>query len=278
VAIEIPRGAVVESLAERGIHVYAINPKQLDRFRDRHTIAGAKDDRRDAFVLADSLRTDRECFRRVQVADPIVIQIREVTRVDEDLRAEMNALANRLREQLHRFYPQMLSLCPSVDQPWFWHLVEMVPTPKVAIRLRARRIEDLLKAHRVRRLAAKDVLAVLRESPLQLAPGTVDASASHIAKLLPRLRLVYDQRNECEAQLEVLLGSLPGPPGKRDIDIIRSMPGIGVRVAGTLLAEASEALAERDYKALRAHGGVAPVTHQTGQRRTVSMRHACSVR
>jgi hypothetical protein len=61
IAIEIPRGAIVESLVERDFHVYAINPKQLDRFRDRHTVAGAKDDRRDAFVLADSVRTDREC-------------------------------------------------------------------------------------------------------------------------------------------------------------------------------------------------------------------------
>jgi len=44
VAIEIPRGAVVETLVERGFHVYAINPKQLDRFRDRHSVPGAKDD------------------------------------------------------------------------------------------------------------------------------------------------------------------------------------------------------------------------------------------
>ena len=58
VAIEVPRGAIVEGLMERGFHVFAINPKQLDRFRDRHSVAGAKDDRRDAFVLADSLRTD----------------------------------------------------------------------------------------------------------------------------------------------------------------------------------------------------------------------------
>jgi hypothetical protein len=55
IAIEIPRGAVVETLVERGFHVYAINPKQLDRFRDRYSVGGAKDDRRDAFVLADSL-------------------------------------------------------------------------------------------------------------------------------------------------------------------------------------------------------------------------------
>jgi Transposase len=70
VAIEVPRGAVVEMLVERGFHVFAINPKQLDRFRDRHTVAGAKDDRRDAFVLADSLCTDRPSFRQVQVEAP----------------------------------------------------------------------------------------------------------------------------------------------------------------------------------------------------------------
>jgi hypothetical protein len=67
VAIEVPRGAIVEGLVERGFHVFAINPKQLDRFRDRHSVAGAKDDRRDAFVLADSLRTDQPSFRRLRL-------------------------------------------------------------------------------------------------------------------------------------------------------------------------------------------------------------------
>jgi hypothetical protein len=48
VAIEIPRGPLVETLLERGIRVYTLNPKQVDRFRDRHSVAGAKDDRLDA--------------------------------------------------------------------------------------------------------------------------------------------------------------------------------------------------------------------------------------
>src|ERR1700730_385308 len=55
VAIEMTHGPVVEALLERGFCVYGINPKQLDRFRDRFTVAGAKDDRRDAHVLGDSL-------------------------------------------------------------------------------------------------------------------------------------------------------------------------------------------------------------------------------
>src|SRR5688572_24220378 len=73
VAIEVTRGPVVELLLERGFHVHSVNPKQLDRFRDRHTVAGAKDDLRDAYVLADSLRTDRQLFKVLKIDDPLVI-------------------------------------------------------------------------------------------------------------------------------------------------------------------------------------------------------------
>lgn len=65
VAIEVPRGPLVEAFLERKYAVFAINPKQLDRFRDRYSVAGAKDNKRDALVLADSLRTDQHCFRAV---------------------------------------------------------------------------------------------------------------------------------------------------------------------------------------------------------------------
>ena len=110
VAIEVPHGPVVEILLERRFQVDAVNPKQLDRFRDRFTVAGAKDDRRDAYVLADALRTDRHCFRRLTVEDPVVIELREWSRMAEDLQQERNRLANRVREQLWRYYPQALEL------------------------------------------------------------------------------------------------------------------------------------------------------------------------
>lgn len=85
VALEAPRGAVVERLLEQGFMVYAINPQQLDRFRDRHSPAGAKDDSRDALVLATSLRTDRQSFRRLHPEDPQTIELRDLSRLDESL-------------------------------------------------------------------------------------------------------------------------------------------------------------------------------------------------
>jgi len=84
VAIEVPHGPVVESLMERGFRVHAINPKQLDRFRDRFSPAGAKDDSRDAEVLGDALRTDPRCFRAVQPLNPVVVELREASRMAED--------------------------------------------------------------------------------------------------------------------------------------------------------------------------------------------------
>src|SRR5215510_4413854 len=83
VAIEVPRGALVAGLIERGFPVFAMNPKQLERFRDRHRVAGAKDDRRDALVLADSMRTDQPSFRRLQLDAPQLLVLRELSRAEE---------------------------------------------------------------------------------------------------------------------------------------------------------------------------------------------------
>src|SRR5215468_1877711 len=147
VAIEVPRGAIVEGLIERGFHVLAINPKQLDRFRDRHSVAGAKDDRRDAFVLADSIRTDLPSFRRLRLDEPQLIVLRELSRAEETLLEEFRRSANRLREQWHRFYPQMLQLCSAADEPWLWDLLQLAPTPAHAALLSKEQIQRVLKAH-----------------------------------------------------------------------------------------------------------------------------------
>jgi transposase len=276
----------VETLVEHGFHLYAINPKQLDRFRDRHSVAGAKDDRRDAFVLGDSLRTDRVRFRRIRLDDPLVIQLHELSRVDEDLGHEVNRLTNRLREQLHRFYVQALKLCPSADDPWLWTLLELAPSPAAGSRLQRKTIEQLLRQHRIRRLNAEHVRAILRAPALRVAPGVVEAATEHIALLLPRLRLVHTQRQRCGTRLDALLDKLMAVEGNddsqqrehRDVEILRSLPGVGRIVAATVLAEASGPLAERDYQALRAHAGIAPITKQSGKRRTVVMRYACNGR
>ena len=281
-AIEIPRGAIVETLLEHGFAVFSINPKQLDRFRDRYSPAGAKDDRRDAFVLADSLRTDMHCFHAVRLDEPAMIRLRELSRLEDEISQELNRATNRLREQLHRFFPQLLQLSESADEPWLWMLFEQAPFPAQAARLSEAKITRILEQHRIRRIRAPEVRAILKTKPLSLAPGTREAAAEHALMLLPRLRLLHRQRTDLARRISTLLEELTAPAEgqseHRDAAILLSLPGLGRKVAATMLSEASQAIAERDYHALRCYSGTAPITHQSGKKKIVIMRQGCNER
>jgi transposase len=286
VAIEMPHGPVVEMLLEHGFLVFAINPKQLDRFRDRFTVAGAKDDRRDAYVLGGSLRTDRAAFRQLAADNPVVIELREWSRMADELQQERTRLANRLRQQLWRYYPQAAKLTDDVADDWFLALWQKVPTPDRAAKASEKAIARVLGAYRIRRLDAATVLKTLREAPLFVAPGTTEAACAHIRSLAARLHLVNQQIKEAQHSLDRLCAELEvveeNPAGQSleqcDVTILRSWPGIGRINLATLLAEAAEPLRRRDYHALRALAGVAPVTRQSGKQRFVTRRLACNRR
>ena len=271
VAIETPRGPIVELLLEQGFLVHAINPKQLDRFRDRFTVAGAKDDDRDAYVLGASLRTDRHAFRLVSVDDALIIEMREWSRIHEELQRQRTRLANRMREQLWRYYPQAAKLSDDAAAGWFLDLWEQVSTPAKAARVSEKTVARILKNHRICRFDAAEALRVLRAQPLQVAPGATEAATAHIAVMVAQLRLINQQINDAERRLDELCAAIEASaPGQiceqRDVAILRSCPGLGRINIATLLGEACEALRQRDYHALRVMSGQAPVTRRSGKK------------
>jgi transposase len=286
-AIEVPHGPVVEALIERGFAVHAINPKQMDRFRDRFSMAGAKDDSRDAEVMASALRSDPRCFRRLAAADPIVVALREWSRIADDLGLERNRLANRLREQLWRYFPALLELEDDLSAEWLLEFLERAPTPAKASRLREATVANLLKRRRIRRLEVGAVLEALRRPPLQVASGTIEAASAHVASLIPRIRLLNRQIKDAGRRIEALTARLvasgetePGQTKQQqhDAEILASLPGVGRTILATLLAEAWDALQRRDYAALRSLTGVAPVTKRSGKSCIVVRRQAWHAR
>src|ERR1700736_2505872 len=211
VAIEVPHGPVVEMLLDHGFLVFAINPKQLDRFRDRFTVAGAKDDSRDAHVLGSAVRTDRQAFRRLVVDDPVMIELREWSRMADELQQERTRLANRVRQQLWRYYPQPIELTDDVADDWFLALWQQGPTPATAAKVSEKTITRILKDHRIRRLDAATVLQTLRKTPLFVAPGTTEAACAHIRSLAARLRLLNQQIKDAHRSLGGLCAKLEAP-------------------------------------------------------------------
>jgi transposase len=284
VAIEVPHGPVVDALLDRGFAVHAINPERLDRLRDRFSVAGAKDDRRDARVAAAGLRTDRHLFRRVAVSDPGVVELREWSRLAEELQQERVRLGNRIRQQLWRYYPQLLELSDDVAAEWVLELWSLAPTPAKAARLREATLARLLKQHRIRRVDAGTALGILRRPAIKVAAGVTEAAVLHVRSLVVRLRLANREFHQAERKLDELCAALgeEAPDVEdakpRDAAILASLPGVGRSTLATLLTEAAGPLGRRDRAALRTLSGVAPVTKRSGKSCVVVMRHAAQVR
>lgn len=268
VAIEVPHGPVVEAVQDAGFAVFAINPKQLDRFRDRHSMAGAKDDRRDAFVLADSLKTDFERFTRVPEPDALTTEMRAASRLYDVLTHDLHDHANRLWDTVNRAAPHLLTLCKGADQPWFWDLCDRFFSKGVP---RRDWVQRLLKRYR-KRLTADEVLDVLRTPELVL-PASKAVAPLQTAALVPILHVIQAQRAQALLRLSVLIEKA-GETAR----IIDSQPGLDVILTATILAEAGPALKTGDEAVLRAISGTAPVTRRSGKSHQVVMRRSCNVR
>jgi hypothetical protein len=117
-------------------------------------------------------------FRKLSMADPLIVELREWSGIDEELKVEHGRLTNRLRHQLWRYYPQMLELADDVGANWFLDLFEAVPTPEKAASVREKTIARILKNHRICRFDAAHVLSGLRKPALTVAPGTIDAATA----------------------------------------------------------------------------------------------------
>ena len=285
IAIEVPHGPVVETLMERDFKVYSINPGQLDRFRDRVSPAGVKDDRLDAYVLATSLRTDGHRFRYLRPTSAAIVELRELSRSTEHLTANRVRLVNRIRQLLWRYYPQFLELEKDLSKLWVRELWQRAPTPKHARRLRKTTVDKLLGQHRVRRISADETLKILRTPPMALAPGTAEAICTSLRLAFDQLMLNERQTRQVHAGIDELIRQLSDPEDnesaihwQRDVAILSSIPRVGRVVLATLLAEASEPLKRRDLKALRCLCGVAPVTRRSGKSNFTVKRTACNHR
>ena len=105
VAIERGDGPVVDALLQAGVTVVVITPRQVKNLRSRYGPAGNKDDRFDACVLADVLRTDRARLRPLIPDGPATVTLRQACRARQDLVRHRVAVSNQLRADLLSAFP-----------------------------------------------------------------------------------------------------------------------------------------------------------------------------
>lgn len=281
IGIEVNHGAVVEALLAKALPVCSINPKLLDRLRDRFSPAGAKDDRRDAFVLASCVESDAHAFRRIEPGNEENLRLQAATRLRGDLKSAFGADANRLWSELQDYRPGLLVLCPGADEPWLWALIDKAPSPSQGAKLSRASIGAVLKRHRIRRLTTEGVQTVLRKDVLSLRPVYIESHVARVLVLTAKLKLAQTQIDKIEKEIKTELAERVQSEEKtkrRDLTVLLSLPGFGPLTTATALGESGDAFERRDYNALRSICGAAPITKQSGGSRFVVMRQFCQPR
>jgi transposase len=273
VGIETDRGGWVNALVAAGYTVYAINPKQAARYRERLTTSGAKSDPGDAHVLAEIVRKDREHHRVVAGDSEQVEVVKTVARTHQAMIWTRQRQANQLRSMLREFYPAALeAFGDDLAGRDALAVLAIAPTPAAGRALsRSRLVSVLRKAGRQRNLQtrAEEISTVLRGEHLGLSDALAEAYGASVRALVAVLTTMAAQAVVLEGEVERCFGQHP------DADLITSQPGLGAVLGARVLAEFGDDKDRyADAKSRRNYAGTSPITKTSGKQRVVLARYA----
>jgi transposase len=277
VGIERGDGPVVEHLMRDGFEVVVISARQVKSLRVRYGAAGNKDDRFDAFVLADALRTDAGRWVVVQPDSAETLALRMLVRARQDLIGHRIAVHNQLLATLQHNFPGAIGLFSQLDIGISLAFLRRFPSEAKAVWLTAGggelRMAHWLKTnHYSGRHTARQLVDHLTGAAQGRITGpAAEASEVVVITLVEVLGTLRAKQDDLESRIREALLAHPDAP------IFQSLPRAGTVRAATLLAEIGDCRARYpDPESLAAAAGVAPSTRQSGKYLNITYRRSCN--
>jgi transposase len=242
----------------------------VKNLRSRYGSAGNKDDRFDAYVLADVVRTDARRLRPMLCDTPATLALRSATRARKDLVTHRVAAANQLRAHLQIVFPGGTTLFAAIDSPISLSFLTRFATQDAADWLSPTRLGTWLKSVSYSGKVDPAILHARLNTAPRGALGEHARTQAHVTAALVSVLLVLN------AQIAVLAASIGAQlEAHPDAVIFQSLPRSGSIRAARLLAEIGDARGRFPTRdSLTALAGVAPSTRQSGKVRTVTFRWA----
>jgi hypothetical protein len=270
IGIETDHGAWVAALVAAGYAVYAVNPLQASRYRERHGVSGAKSDRGDAHMLTDMVRTDSRQLRVVAGDSPDAGAVKVVARTHKTLIWERTRQVQRLRYQLREYFPAAVDAFADLDAPDALELLAKGPDPARARRLTRAQVSAALKRARRRGIPARAtaILAALRSGQLGQPEAVTAAYAVTARSLIAVITVLNEQVKALESQVEADFGRHP------DAEIYRSQPGLGPVLGARVLGEfGDDPHRYASGKARKNYASTSPITRASSKKKAVTARY-----
>jgi transposase len=274
VAIERGDGPVVQALRAAELRVFVITSRQVRALRLRYGTAGNKDDRFDAYVLADVLRTDHRRLVPLTPDGPATTGLRMLVRARKDLVAARIAAHNQLRSHLLSAFPGAVGLFAALDSPISLTFLTRFPSAQRARWLSDKRLAAWLSSvGYCGRQSPAELMTHLRGAPAGLDGAAAEAAEAVTEQLVVLLRTLRERIDVLDDRIAEALEL------HADAHIFRSLPRAGTVRAALLLAEIGDSRGRfPTEEALAAAAGVSPSTRASGRSHAVVFRHACDQR
>jgi transposase len=269
IGIETDRGPWVAALVAAGYTVYAVNPLQASRYRERHGVSGAKSDTGDAHMLTDMVRTDSHQLRAVAGDSAGAGAVKAVARTHKTLIWDRTRQVQRLRHQLREYFPAALAAFEDLDAPDALELLAKAPDPARAAKLTRAQVSAALKRARRRDIPGKAtaIMAALRSDQLGQPPAITAAYAATVRSLIAVITVLNEQVKVLESQVEADFGRHP------DAEIYLSQPGLGPVLGARVLGEfGDDPDRYASGKARKNYAGTSPLTRASGKKKIVMAR------
>jgi transposase len=271
-AIERPEGRTVDFLLDHGVVVFPINPRVVDRIRDRFRMSGAKSDPFDARVLASFLRTDHGHLSPLRPSSESAQELKGLTRDYARHVRQQTRLLNQVTATLKAYYPRALELCDDLKSEWGRAFLREYPTPEALARLTERRWQRWARDHRLRAERAAELWPIIQRPQLALPAHVVRVKARLLHALLEQLAVTI---RTVQAYTETITDFFAGMPGP---NWAASLPGAasGTTVPSVYAELGDAARRWQTFRHLQGCSGTVPVTERSGKVASVKFRFACN--
>lgn len=272
-AIEKPQGRIVDFLLDHGVVVYPVNPKALDRVRDRFRMSQSKSDSFDAYVLAEFLRTDHVHLRASEPDSEQAQELKMLTRDHHRLGRHKTRLLNQIEVTLKEYYPRPLEVFSDLESKIALDFLEQYPTPRALSNLTRRKWNRFAKReHHLGEERCKELWEKLSQPQLKIPEHVVRAKSQLLLVLVIQLRSLTEAVKNYSEEVERFFASMPAA------NLVKTLPGgkSGTTVP-MLWAELGDAKSRwESFRHLQAEAGAVPVTKASGKSRVVQFRFACN--
>lgn len=272
-AIEKPHGRIVDFLLDHGVVVYPVNPKALDRARDRFRMSQSKSDSFDAYVLAEFLRTDHGHLRALEPNSDQAQELKLLTRDQYRLVRQKTRLLNQLSRTLKEYYARPLEIFSDLESNIALDFLEHYPTPHDLSKLTRRQWNRFAKReHHLGEQRSKELWEKFSPPQLEVPEHVVRAKARLLAVLVAQLKTLREAVQSYNERIKSFFASMPAA------ELVKRLPGAKTgTIVATLWAELGDAKSRwESFRHLQAEAGVVPVTKASGKSRLVQFRFSCN--